>query len=224
MTPLESLLKSVNDEALLLPLHEAHAAAVAREIPGWSGPLHHLFFTAAFKALPEIRSVLILGVYLGRDIALMSSACDKTRPLQIVGVDKFNAEPCDDWPEGKRGKTWQEAFGCEPPNYAQAQENIAKKVAAAHAVRLIECDDAKWLPSIVGSFDLIYIDTSHDEATVTRQIAQVKPLCGPKTIIAGDDYNDVEKTWGVQKAVNAGFKEHNVLGGIIWFTDASQYK
>lgn len=197
------------------------ASAISQRVPGWSAGTHYLFFRSLFDAFPEIKTVLILGVYLGRDISFMLD-CAKGRELQVVGVDKFNAEPCDDWPEEKRGLTWEQAFGCSPPDAKQALANI--NAQPPHQVRLIEADDAVWLPSIKGTFDFIYIDTSHDYLTVSRQIKQVRPLCAPHTIIAGDDYNDIEKTWGVRQAVTDGFTAHQVVGGIIWFAGAEDFK
>lgn len=57
-----------------------------------------------------------------------------------------------------------------------------------------------------------------------RQLKQVKPLCKPTTIIAGDDYENLEKTWGVKDAVTEAFKSHQVLAGTIWFAGAEDLK
>ena len=108
-----------------------------------------------------------------------------------------------------------------PPNAKAALDNI--NPSPPHHVRLIEADDALWLPLVENKFDFIYVDTSHDYETVARQIKQVRKLCHENTVIAGDDYNDVEPTWGVQKAVREGFKSHKVLAEIIWFAGAEDY-
>ena len=219
-SPAAAVLTEINREIPLFDVHKAHAEALAREVPGWSGPPHHLFFHCVFKALPEIRTVLILGVYFGRDICIMSR-CAKGRELQVVGVDKFSDTACADWPDGKRNLSWEAAGFGKPPNAKQALANIDARKDALHQVRLIESDDAVWLPAIQGHFDLIYIDTAHDKATVQRQIRQVAPLAGPNTLIAGDDYEDLGiTTWGVKPAVTEGFKRHHVVADVIWFADA----
>ena len=190
-------------------------------VPGWSRGHHFLFFKAVMHAMPELRSILILGVYMGRDICFMLEAA-KFRPLQVVGVDKFNAEPCDDWPEEKRGMTWEEAFHCAPPSLELAEKNT--RAEKPHSVMLVKQSDVDWLPTATAKFDLIYVDTSHDKATCLRQFAQVKKLCHPNTIIAGDDYAPLEKTWGVSEAVAEAFTTHQVLADTIWFAGAGDYK
>jgi hypothetical protein len=220
-TPTQKLSAAIADNESRLDEYIERASTIGQRAPGWSRHFHYLFFKSWLDAFPEAKTVLILGVYLGRDISFMLDAA-KGRELQVVGVDKFNAQPCDDWPEEKRGMTWEQAFNCAPPDAKKAMENI--NAQHPHVVRLIEADDAAWLPLVQGRFDLAYIDTSHDFATVARQIKQVRPLCHANTIIAGDDYNDAEKTWGVRQAVSDGFKSHQVLAGMIWFAGAEDFK
>jgi hypothetical protein len=203
------------------PTYAPQWQKIADRVPGWSRGNHYLFFKAVMQAMPELKSILILGVYLGRDICFMLDAAGN-RPLQVVGVDKFNADPCDDWPAEKRGMTWQEAFHCEPPNITNAINNI--NAQPPHDVLLVESDDAAWLPTATGSYDLIYVDTSHDKATCLRQFAQVKKLCHPGTIIAGDDYENLEPTWGVKDAVAEAFRSHQVLANTIWWAGVDDYK
>ena len=200
---------------------------IMERVPGWSKAYHFLFFKAVMQAMPELRSILILGVYMGRDICFMLEAA-KFRPLQVVGVDKFNAEPCDDWPVEKRGMTWEEAFHCAPPSLELAQKNTNTQLADTdlQTVTLIQASDDDWLTAHNPShaYDLIYVDTSHDKATCLRQFAQVKKLCHPNTIIAGDDYAPLEKMWGVSDAVAEAFTSHQVLADTIWFAGAGDYK
>jgi len=224
ITPADLVLAEINRESPMYALHEQHAAALAAQVPGWSGPPHHLFFHSVFAALPEVKSVLILGVYFGRDICIMSR-CGKGRALQIVGVDKFSDTACEDWPDGKRNLSWEQAGFGKPPNAERALANITARKQANHDVRLIASDDAAFLPNITGNFDLIYIDTAHDRATVKRQIKQVQPLCHASTLIAGDDYESLGiSTWGVKEAVAAGFTQHQVLCDVIWFANAADIK
>lgn len=198
----------------------ARSSEVGRRIPGWSRHLHYLFFKSWLDAFPEAQSVLMLGVYMGRDISFLLDAAPGRR-LQVVGVDKFADTPCADWPEEKRGMSWTTAGFGAPPNAKTALENIAPR--DEHAVRLIEADDAVWLEQVQGAFDLIFVDTSHDKATVLRQIRQIHKLCHPFTIVAGDDYNNGPATWGVKEAVTESFKRHHALGETIWFAGARDF-
>lgn len=241
MTPTQKLSAAITANEQFLESYKERAHLIGRRVPGWSRHFHYLFFKSWLDAFPEAKTVLILGVYLGRDISFMLDAAKgssnvrewkqdgssrllpaKGRALQVVGVDKFNAQPCDDWPEEKRGMTWEQAFNCQPPDAKKALENINPQ--EPHQVRLIEADDAVWLPVVQGQFDLCYIDTSHDFATVARQIKQVRPLCHANTIIAGDDYANGEAYWQVRQAVSEGFKSHQVLAGMIWFAGAEDLK
>jgi hypothetical protein len=221
MTPSHKILTAIGEQSAFPDLHKLRATQIAAKIPGWSGATHYLFFKSVFAALPEIKTVLIIGVYQGRDIAFMSDACE--RELQIVGVDKFSDTPCDDWPEEKRSGNWQAAGFGDAPTLEKAQANLAH-LPVKHALRLIESDDAVWLEAIEGKFDLIFLDTAHDKATVARQLRQVRKLCHENTVIAGDDYENLLPTWGVKDAVTEGFKEHHVLGDVIWLADAGDLK
>jgi len=220
MKPTDKILIAINEFAKVLPAISQKHAALASRIPGWSGAYHRLFFQSVFTSLPEVKTVLILGVYLGRDIATMLEVAPTG--LQVVGVDKFADTPCDDWPESKRTLSWEQAGFGKAPNAEQALTNINPQ--PPHAVRLIEADDAAWLPTIKGKFDLCYLDTSHDKATCLRQMAQVRPLCHETTVVAGDDYENLEPTWGVRDAVAEAFTTHRVLAKTIWFADAADYK
>jgi SAM-dependent methyltransferase len=220
MTNAEKTLTAINALAAQLDEISTDHAKLAGRIPGWSSVYHRLFFKAVFGAVPEIKSVLILGVYLGRDIATMLEV--SAQPLQVVGVDKFADTPCDDWPADKRNLSWEAAGFGKAPNAKQALENI--NPLPPHAVRLIEADDAVWLPNVQGQFDLLYVDTSHDKATVARQLQQVRKLAAPGAIIAGDDYENIEATWGVRDAVVEAFQRHHVLAKTIWFADVEAYK
>ena len=219
-TPTQKLSAAIADNESRLDEYIERASTIGQRVPGWSRHFHYLFFKSWLDAFPEAKTVLILGVYLGRDISFMLDAA-KGRALQVVGVDKFNAQPCDDWPEEKRGMTWEQAFNCQPPDAKKALANINPQ--DPHQVRLIEADDAVWLPAVQGQFDLVYIDTSHDLATVARQIKQVRPLCHANTIIAGDDYANGEAYWQVRQAVSEGFNSHQVLAGMIWFAGAEDF-
>ena len=203
-----------------LPEFQARADAINGRIRGWSIVHHYWFFKSWLDAYPEAKRILIVGVYLGRDISYMLDAA-AGRELHVVGVDKFNAEPCDDWPQEKRGMSWEEAFQCPPPDLDAATANIGAK--PPHVVQLIKADDKDWLESEIGPFDLIFLDASHEFASISRQIRACHKLCHPQTIVSGDDYSDVQPGWGVTEAVKESFKYHHHINYRIWFAGAEDY-
>lgn len=181
---------------------------------GWSSPAHYAFFAAVRDAAPFSDRWLVLGVYEGRDIAFIK---DHAPDTHITGIDLFSDGPCNDWPEEIRGKTWEEAGMGPPPTIERARANL-EKLGLAEDVMLIRGDDAAVLPTLAANgvkFDVIYIDTSHDYATVARQIQQVRALCHEKTILCGDDYQPRE-TWDVRRAVCEALPLHAVFGDTIW--------
>ncbi len=198
----------------------AAVQSIANRVPGWSGLHHYAFFKSMFEAFP-IRTVLIIGCYMGRDISFMLHG--SPRGLQVVGVDKFDNTPCDDWPEEKRHLSWEQAGFGPAPSIDLALANI--NAQPPHEVRLIQADDAVWLESVQGQFDFCYLDTSHDKATVMRQIRQIRKLCHPATIIAGDDYENIVNTWGVKDAVLESFTSHSFIPqASVWYASTGDLK
>jgi len=222
MTPADQLHRALGENEKHLIDFQNRADDISRNIRGWSNRSHYWFFKSWMDAFPDAKSVLIVGVYLGRDISFMCDAAG-SRPLQITGIDKFNAEPCDDWPQEKRHMTWEEAFNCPPPDMQTASKNISAYQRSNHEVRLIKADDKDWLEGANGAFDLIFLDSSHEFASINRQIRASHKLCHPFTIVSGDDYQNVQPGWGVEDAVKQSFKNHYHLDYRIWFTDAKEY-
>jgi hypothetical protein len=200
--------------AATFTLEDAEALkAITARIPGWSGPTHYLFFKSLLAAHPQLKRLLMLGVYHGRDIAFILDILARYHPgreVEIVGVDKFNAEPCEDWPWDKRGMTWGQAFQCPPPDIEAAIRNTKSRCVA-----LIKAHDADFLASSQFAFDAAYLDTAHDEPTVLRQLRQIARVMTPDGILCGDDYSDAG-TWGVKRAVSHALSSHEVFGGWIW--------
>ncbi len=220
MTDADKLQATILANAANLPEYLKRIGPINERIRGWSNVNHYLFFKSFLDAFPEAKSILIVGVYLGRDIAYMLDAAGE-RPLNITGVDKFNAEPCDDWPQEKRGMTWEEAFNCPPPDISKAYQNL--KWHGTQNVTLVKADSKVWLESASGAYDLIFLDASHEYASISREIRDSHKLCHPHTIISGDDYQNVQPGWGVTEAVTEAFKTHYHLDYRIWFTGAGDY-
>lgn len=222
MTNADKLQFAIQANEINLPKFRERSDAINARIRGWSNANHYLFFKSWMDAFPEAKSVLIVGVYLGRDIAYMLDAAGD-RPLNVTGIDKFNAEPCDDWPEEKRGMTWEQAFNCPPPDMEQAAKNYLTYAGPNAKVQLTKADSKDWLPSASGSYDLIFLDGSHEFASINREIRDAHKLCHPFTIVSGDDYANVQPGWGVEDAVKQSFKSHYHIDNRIWFSDSNEY-
>ncbi len=220
MTTADKLQQTLLSNRDKVPSYLERINPINARIRGWSKVSHYLFFKSFLEAFPEAKNILIVGVYLGRDISYMLDAAGD-RPLNITGVDKFNAEPCDDWPAEKRHMTWEEAFNCPPPDIETASKNI--NVQLPSRLFLYQMDDAKYLEDGGKPFDLIFLDASHEYASISRQIRACHKLCHPTTVISGDDYANVQPGWGVTEAVTEAFKFHYHIDHRIWFAGAEDY-
>lgn len=188
---------------------------IKETVPGWSTPLHMAFFKACIEEIRTVKekpSVLVCGVYHGMDLALIEAV--SPGPIDLVGVDLFSAEPCADWPEEKRGMTWEQAFGCAPPSMEAAKVNAPRAtVAQGRAAATIR----EFSPPV----DLLFLDTSHDYQTVLAEIDAAMAWLRP-TLIAGDDWDGSGGyIGGVSRAVDEWFSDRMVLSGRIWLTKPS---
>lgn len=189
---------------------------ISAQCEGWSGLPHYRFFSTILNT-HAIRNVLVLGVYRGRDLAFLKSI----RPdLRITGVDLFADAACKDWPEHKSGLTWAQAGFGKPPSSQVALANL-EVLGLSAGVELIQMEATFLLASHEETYDLIYIDTSHDEASVRETIALAR-LRAP--LLCGDDYKDAQPLWGVKKAVNESFTKHQVHEGWIWSARSDDWR
>lgn len=187
---------------------------IAASVGGYSDARHYDFFRSVF-AYTEVRRVLLLGVYFGRDTVFMCEAARRSgRSITITAVDKFSDDACEDWPSTQRSRTWEEAGFGPAPTLDAARANI-DRFKGDHDVRLIQKNDEAFLTTCQEKYDLIYIDTSHDYETVRRQLRQARPLVAEGGLLAGDDYSD-EGTWGVRRALRDAAPGHAVFAGWIW--------
>jgi hypothetical protein len=157
----------------------------------------------------------MLGVYLGRDIAYMGVAMDEMhRDFRIVGVDMFQDVNTDDWPDAKRGMSWKEAGFGDPPNRDRAQDNM-NRLGIGSKTEMVQSSMEGFLSTTGKTFDLIYVDASHDYETAKRAIALARPHLSAGGILVGDDYSNLGK-WGVARAVQELCPKHEVHYGWIW--------
>ena len=188
---------------------------IAMNVPGYSDESREIAFRyLLIKHKPKPKRVLIVGVYFGRDIVMMSYIM---KDGIIVGVDKFSDDFCDDWPEDLRDKNWGDAGFGRAPALASAQRYVQRWAHKEVRIHLIRQRDEDYLSSCQEKFDMIYLDTSHDEMTVTRQIRQAIPLLEEGGILVGDDFGDVD-TWGVKLAVEKCLVQYEVLSGTVWYS------
>jgi hypothetical protein len=216
MTPAARI---INDMFLerLTPEDEAAFSYLRRTIPGWSTPLHALFFKCVLKELfsrHENPALCICGVYHGLDLAIISDLAARYhvgRAYYLGGVDLFSSEPCDDWPAEKRGMTWEDAFGCAPPSMESAKKN-------APGAEIIKARSTDYLAGSFFEAEFIYLDTSHDEKTVTDELAAIGEVDATHTILAGDDYTGPEGSFecGVKTALDKILPHHNAIANRLW--------
>jgi hypothetical protein len=238
MSHYEQFTAAIASGVVLSVAEQERVTGINAMIPGYSDTKHYTFFRE-LVALPEVREILILGVYHGRDIAYMRDnivRCQRTDRIHITGVDKFSDTPCADWPDASRNRTWTEAGFGPPPSLAKAKHNLGFEYLEtprssggdyAYGVTLIESDDEKFLAETDQQFDVVYIDTSHDAGTITRQLRQVPRVCRGDALICGDDYSDQSNaggSWGVKTAVGQAFTSHVVFAEWIWVSSLSLLK
>ena len=189
---------------------------------GYSSERHWSFFRHLF-ARPEIGTCLVLGVYYGRDMAYMSAILELTgRRAEIVGVDKFDDTPGEDWPSELHQSTWREAGFGPPPDIESARENLSRLGFTSH-IQLHRGRAEDYLGAASRAFDFVYIDTSHDYATTRRLIDLAVPRLKRGGLIGGDDFSD-QGTWGVASAVQESFSRFEVFSGWIWLARGDDYR
>jgi hypothetical protein len=217
-----NLRRFVDIKPEMTPEDRRRMDAIRQSVPGYSEGVHYAFFKHLIRCA-DIKRLLILGVYHGRDIAyLIDNARALARPLQVVGVDKFSDDFCADWPKERQALNWQRAGFGTPPSFAAAQAHLAR-LGFADSVTVIQQRDEDFLAACSERFDAIYIDTSHDYETVARQIRQTSGLLTDDGVICGDDYSD-QGTWGVKRAVTELVPGHVVFANWIWIGARSQIK
>jgi hypothetical protein len=196
--------------------------SIDRVCRGYSTERHWCFFRRLL-ARPEVERCLVLGVYYGRDIAYMSAILQGLgRSADVVGVDKFDDTPGEDWPSTLRQSTWREAGFGPPPDIESARENLSR-LGFASRVRLHQGRAEDYLGTTNETFDFVYVDTSHDYATARKTIDLAVPRLEPGGLIGGDDFSD-QGTWGVASAVADSFSRFELFSRWIWLARGEDYQ
>ena len=182
-------------------------------IRGWSNLGHAVYFDAIL-ATGRVRKILVCGVYHGADLAIIAARADEQKiDVELTGIDLFEDKELPDWPEGTKGKTWQQAHHVPPPNLEIAQKNCPR-------AKILIGDAGQYLVNHAQNFDFIYLDTSHDYETTRREILAVL-LSNPRPILlGGDDYETLPNhPWGVKKACLELIPNHKVFFHRCWLTE-----
>lgn len=216
------VLRTAGRQALGLWQDLAEVRRIAARGPGYSGLSHYRFFRHILADVkPPVERVLVLGVYYGRDIMMISSLA-RCRPgmagpaFSLTGVDKFADSACDDWPPESRGLTWREA-GFGPAPSMERASRLVDEHRGGLPVKLVQREAEAFLQTEAkGPYDWIYIDTAHDYASTKELIRLSLRQLRPGGILSGDDYSDVG-TWGVRSAVEEALPKHLLWDGWIWY-------
>lgn len=192
----------------------------AMKIPGWMNESELSILCKLVGSLPSESKVIEIGTYDGRSLCCMAAISPKNI---FYGIDKFLDEPCDDWPEDKRHLSWPEFLsgpkvpdGYESPDMERTQKNI--DIFELTNVTLLKGDSDSFHEMFEDkSIDMIFIDSSHDYATVKRTLKLYLPKMKTKSIISGHDY---DCSWpGVCKAVDEVIEHLSTAkGGSMWWT------
>lgn len=164
-------------------------------IPGWMtvAELEWLESQATGKDL-----VIEIGSWKGRSSVVLAAAG------RLVCVDTF----IDQKQEGGTGEDLLPEFQAAVAADSDRVTAIRGDVADADFVEALE-------HSYGGEAAVVFIDASHDEASVRRDIATARRLVGVGGIICGHDYSPA---WpGVVAAVNALVPGFQRAGDSIWW-------
>ncbi len=194
------------------------------QCPGFTGDAHWLWQERTFTAVPSIRDVCMLGVYYGRDTAYAATLLERLRgeDFHVTAVDLFSDAPCEDWPEEKRGMTWEEAGFGPAPTLETTQANLCALGLDTH-VTLVKSPAEEFLRTTDQEFDFIFIDTSHDYETTKRTMQLALKRLRPLGLLAGDDFSDKD-TWGVRKAVTELCPNVRTFMTWIWYAAGAEFK
>jgi hypothetical protein len=172
------------------------------EVPGWFDSQQ--FYADMVARVPDGGTIVEVGCWCGRSLScLLVEALNSGKQLKVFGVDH-----------------WQGSVG--EPLLIETAKNVNLQLycqdvceRAGYPFTLIceaSVDGAAKFSD--GSLDFVFIDASHDEASVAADIDAWLPKVKAGGIIAGHD----AEYKSVQAAVNSRFKESWITKG-CWFTE-----
>jgi len=168
----------------------------ALDIPGWMDSSELAFLAERAQTCQRIIEV---GSWLGRSTRALADHC----PGTVWAVDDWRGDP--GVPDDPINRVMADLGG---PGAARHLFTVAllDHLTTGHVklLALPSVEAATQLGAEYGSgFDLIFLDASHDRASVTADLLAFRPLVRPGGLLCGHD-----RSWsGVAQAVSA------VLGG-----------
>lgn len=160
-----------------------------------------LLLSAVLKYLPENPKILELGVYQGRLTAIWN--------VELInrGID-YKYYCIDHFLGSEEHNKNIDYFSLTKNNLSQISDKIS-------IIKADSLDAAKQF--LDNTFDLIYIDASHDYESVKKDINTWLPKVKTGGVLCGDDY--VSGWFGVIKAVDEIFDNNKtIVGHQQWFT------
>jgi predicted O-methyltransferase YrrM len=139
-----------------------------------------------FETASKMESIVEIGSFLGRSTFVLCSAC----PGRVYAVDLFN--------DPEAGEDHMKAFMANVghfPNLIPIQGTS------------LEASFRTDIPDLV---DMVVVDADHEEAAVKLDLELWSARA--RRLICGHDYGD-PRLFGVRKAVNDFFGEHNIIVG-----------
>lgn len=171
--------------------------------------------------------MLHLGVYQGRDLAICATMMQERgypAERQLCGVDLFLDVPMPDWMESEIEQVhWSQAMGIDPPSLEKTLANL-RALGLTEYVEVVQADAVAFCNQAAAegrAWDCVYVDTAHDAVTTEAHIRAAVPVA--KKLLAGDDYDKMRPTWGVQQAVIKCFRGHEVVRGYCWLAAVEDY-
>ena len=172
-------------------------------IPGYFGGDQRALYDDLLQWLPDGARFVEIGNFKGRSLCYFLQAMQASgKRFEVHAVDHFRGsaehqellEGADMYPEFMRN---------------MERAGVADLIAGVHRVPSLEAvSDFQ-----DGSCDAIFVDGSHDYASVRDDIAAWRPKLVDRGLLAGDDW---ALGWpGIVAAVHLGLKNY-VISGRIW--------
>ena len=177
--------------------------SIARECRGYMSEPELQWLHDAAKGLPL---VIEFGSWCGRSSVAMASA------QRLVCVDTWMGSPGEECE--------QDVIAGRVDPWHEWKSNVQKTDCdvKAHCLNLADPAAVELLVTIYGGLaSMVFIDASHDQVSVMRDIATARRLLDAGGILCGHDYAEGVGSWpGVKAAVDATVRAPVVVAGSIW--------
>jgi len=155
--------------------------------------------------VPFKGTIMEIGVYKGRSLCSIAHICI-SKQIRVVAVDSFMGDKIGQLVIEKPGSLYRECM----QNLSKA--GLEFEMIAEHSTKIAHIFKD-------GAFDLIFIDASHDEESVTEDIKLYLPKVKVGGYIAGHDYKTPDLSQGemsVKRAVDTNLPGAVLMSGSVW--------